>query len=309
MAFLRQIKMTASDPETGLSVSVSDLYMTFEVTKDIGQASNTCRAKIYNASTETMRQIQNMANKAPTEKQGQFVVEAGYQDEQVAGLFFGNFIRATPIRDGTERYLDIEASDGQESAQNQTFAKSYSAGTPLAAVFNDLTQAIGLPVIGASLLPAGVTYNIGYGSAAAGGLAKDFLTEVLARVGLSWTIQNKQLYILSQSNNGQPPIVTLSMTTGLLRSPEPIVDKSDMVGGGLPPRNRWRLTALLIPQLTAGSKVTVSSKACSGDFVVEKAVFTGDNRDGDFHVVAEVIDPSSAAQGLNYSASAPELSE
>lgn len=274
MAFNRQIELQIGKPgEIGLLIK--DLRISFSVEKTDTESANTAIIQIYNLTDDTIKRINRAGNI--------LILRAGYEDEGIKTLFFGTVINSTDMKTGTERILEIQVADGVENIQDKNLTISYRAGTTVQKIFNDLILLFGLPLTNIGFSLSGQYVN-GWSFC---GKIKDAITEVLDKAGLSWTVQNNQLVVIESGKSVERTGLFLTPDTGLLDSPEILVD-TDNTPTEEPPA-RYKIRSLLFPQLFPGVDFKLKSKNVSGNFKVETAKFSGDNYEGDFICELEVV--------------------
>ncbi len=277
MAFKRVIELTIGPPGE-LGKKIKDLRINFSIEKTDTESQNIANIKIYNLSKETSSEVGKVNNKV--------ILRAGYEDETgISNLFFGDIKSAIDRKEGVARILEINAYDGYANVQNKNISISFSAGTPVQQVFDNIVDVFGLPLTNPIVNLSGQYVN-GYSFV---GKAKDALTEVLKRVNKDWTIQNQQLVILSPGETIERTGLLLSSDTGLIDQPEALndSDENQLETDDVP--KRWRIKSLLYPQLLPGAEIQVRSNIVNGIFRVETANFEGDNFEGDFIAEIEVI--------------------
>lgn len=272
MAFGRVIKVKIGPPgQEGLLIT--DLTVEFNIEKNTAETTNVGRINIYNLAAESIARVA---------KAGYHVILiAGYEDETAGELFYGDIKHASPRQDGNDIVLEIEAYDGQTTLERTTSSVSYRAGVNARTIIGDLQAAFNYDAtIGLQLVPIDVTYPKGY---VFSGKTKDALTEVLNKCGLKWMVQNEKLVIYNPGQSTGETGLKLTASTGLVISPEPVEDKTADPTTDTAAM-RWKVTALLFPQLIPGARVQIESRSLNGTFVIEKSTFSGNNRDGDFKV-------------------------
>jgi len=274
LAFNRLIELQIGRPgEIGLLIK--DLRISFSIEKSDTESANMAIIQIYNLTDNTVKKINRAGNI--------LILRAGYEDEGIKTLFFGTIINSTDIKTGTERILEIQVADGVENIQDKNLTISYSAGTTVQKIFNDLVLLFGLPLTNIGLILSGQYIN-GWSFC---GKIKDAITEVLDKVNLSWTIQNNQLVVVERGKSVERTGLFLTPDTGLLDSPESLVD-TDLKPTEDPPA-RYKVKSLLFPQLFPGVDFRLKSEKVSGTFKVETAKFSGDNYEGEFLCELEVV--------------------
>lgn len=269
MSFSRVIECSVA------GVLITDLKMTFEVTKSITESANTCKISIYNLRNETTKKI--------IEADTNLILKAGYADEGGAkNIFFGAVLSTLDRKEGSDRILEIEALDGIKEIKDKTISKSYKEGTSIKQIVNDFTTVIGLPVRNIKTLP-NMQYVNGFSYA---GYALKGLSKILGYAKRYYTIQNGELVILDIGETYVTTGLTISDTTGLISVPEELRDSSSSDLATTP--QRWAFTSLLYADLIPGALVVLDTKKVSGNFKIESVIFKGSNFDNDFSARCEV---------------------
>jgi hypothetical protein len=277
MAFNRAITIQIG-PKDGEKTIISDLFISFEVEKTINKATNIAKVSIANLSSTTLKKVAVVGN--------QFVLSAGYLDEDISNIFFGGITRTSLRKDNSTLYLDIEAHDGLANINSAVFNKSYNAGTLVSVVIKDIVAAIGYPAKGFDKIPTGTQYPNGI---LYSGKAVTVLQEALNKIGLKYSIQNEQIVIFKSGELGLNEVALISYNTGLLNDPEPIEDGTDALSTAKV-KGRWRLNTLLSPKIVPGSKVQLETSAMNTELLVENIKYVGGNWEGDFRTTIEAVE-------------------
>lgn len=274
---LNRITELSIGPAGETGVLVKDLRMNFVVEKSDKESANRLNLLVYNLGRDTSDRIARAKNKV--------VLRAGYEDEGVTSLFFGDVVKVVDRKAGPDRLLDIEAYDGHFNIQNKNVSLSFAEGSTRQQVFNDVVSIFGLPLTNQGLTVSG-QYANGWAFV---GKARDALTEVLAPIGKSWTIQNEQLVIITPGEVVQRTGLLISPSTGLIGSPEALSDQDERQVETEDVPKRWKIKSLLFPQIFPGAELRIESDVVNGAFKVETVVQSGDNYEGEFVSEAEVV--------------------
>jgi len=287
MAFKRVVELLVGpEGQENRGYSITDLKISFEVIKTIKESTNIAKIRVFNVSEATSVKMSQYHNKV--------ILRAGYEDETVQTLFYGDLVRAIRVREGADAILEIEAHDGVKQLTSRRITLGYSAGTPVKTVLNDIISAAQLPL--AQPLPE-ITKQYVHGYSFAPGLVKNALTEVLRFIKKNWTVQNGQLVIFDPGAVIENTRIYLSKETGLIQHPEPLIEKADELSPQVP-LTRWKVFTIMIPHLYPGITIEINSSTTvqsagkiyklHGLFVVESAKCTGDNWSGGFGWELEV---------------------
>lgn len=275
MALNRIIQITMG-PTAGLGITVTDLKMEIEIFKTDKESKNKAKARIFNISESNATTMAKEGNK--------IIIKAGYEDESVNSLFFGDIQTSLFSKQGSDRVLEVEAYDGQSNATDKNASISYAGGISAQVILDQLILLLGYP-LAKPVTPLQASYANGYAFI---GKVTDALTEVLSYGGKVWSIQNEQLVITGPNEVIERTGFLLSPQTGLLSKPELLVDKDESQNTLLVPK-RYKVKSLLYPQLVPRSEFQLQSENVNGFFRIETADYRGNNRFGEFIVNLEVV--------------------
>ena len=274
MAYRRIVEVIVG-PKGGDGLKITDLKISFSIEKTKSVDPNKGKIRIYNLSLNTSNSISVSGNHC--------TLKAGYADESVAAIFFGDVLKGQRIQEGTDFYTELEVFDGRSSVMAAPISVSYAKGTAAKTVAQRFVDAIGLPVKGMENIP-GAAYDHGHTYI---GMAGDGLMEVLDRYDLAYTIQNEMLYIIKPGEAAESTGLKLTPKTGLLSTPQPVSNKTAEDDEKAEPSNRWKFSTMLFPQLLPKAECMVESSTLNGNVIIEKAIYNGDNWLGDFRIDIE----------------------
>lgn len=243
------------------------LRISFDVEKKGGRDPNKATIVVANLTESTRAEI--------TPKGLTVVLEAGYESN-AAGIFFGKTFRVTHAREGADFLTRIEASDGGKEIKEAVGSWSFGPSAQVVQAIRTLVAAMGLPLSsGSALTPRHPTFRNGFSFA---GRAIDALDTVVTGAGLSWSIQDGQVQVLSADGDGAPDVV-LTSDSGMVGSPTrgEVDDKTK--------KERVTVRCLINPQIRPGRRVLVSSfdqPSLSGRYLVDALRATGDTHGDDW---------------------------
>lgn len=274
MAFIRKIEVIAG-PEGGEGFSVTENFITFDITKSNKKSMNKATIQIYNLSDDTMNIMKRRDNL--------ILIRAGYEDETINDLFVGNIVHSSVKRERVDKVLEIEAHDGQRSLMTRTVSLGFDSRVAVTTVLNNIFSVLAYPVVGRERIPAGEQYNNGYAFA---GYARKALEEVLEKVGLKYSVQNEQIFIYKEDDEAvQTTGLLLSPETGLL-SLDPKEERKKR--NTTQQKAEYSAKSLLFPQLIPGAQIQIKKGKVDTFFVVQSGVYKGDNQRGEFTAEIEV---------------------
>lgn len=248
---------------------IEGLRIGFDVQMDDGSEPNKAKIEVYNASRETVAQMQ--AADAVVR------LMVGYQSEGGAPrlLFQGNPIDAGVKLDtrGPDRVLVIEAQDGGREYSTSHISESYTTATTSGQVFTALAAALGCPLGNVSAVVGDVSFPHGF---AAVGPVRHQLDRIAAMSGARWQIRDGALQVWPVGGSTGEGAVVFSADAGnLIGSPKPTDDGVE-------------ITALLAPTLRPGKPFRVQSEDVNGDYVATAVQFRGDSGwSREFYVTAK----------------------
>jgi hypothetical protein len=272
MAFIRQVEVTIG-PKGGNGKKIDGLKIGFTIEKTDKPEPNTSKIQIYNLSAKTHNEVCITGNHC--------TLKAGYKDEKVTAIFFGDVVKGTRAKSGNDYITELEVKDGRVALFAGQVSVSYAKDTDVLTIVQDMISAIGLSSKGTDLVSG--TYP---GSYSGIGQANVILQEVLNKLGLRYTIQNEMIYILNGEDPAESTGLKLTAESGLLTIPQPLVDKTTESDTTKDAPNGWSFRTLLFPELIPGASCEVESSTLNGVVRITKTVFTGDNWDGEF--IAEI---------------------
>jgi len=275
MAFKRFVEVIVG-PKGGEGFKIDGLKIAFSIEKTDSADPNKSKIEIYNLSDDTHAKVAVAGN--------HITLKAGYEDETVAAIFFGDVLRGSRKSDGVDSVTELEVFDGRTAVMSGQVSVSYAKETEARTIVQTFVDAIGLSYKGMENVPAGEAYPHGYSFI---GMAGDGLRDVLNRYDLTYTIQNEMLYIIKPGEAAERIGLKLTAETGLLTAPEPVSDKTSDDDTKAEASNRWKFSAMLFPELVPGAACKVESSTLNSEVVISKAIFNGDNWGGDYKVDIE----------------------
>lgn len=276
MSFGRVVELTVQEIQDQ-GVDLSQLRIKFDLLKTSQVEPNEAEITVYNLTKATYDKISKVDNLV--------ILKAGYEDEGGAKtVFIGNITNGQYIREGVETRMVLTCFDGHKDFRTIPVSLSYKKGTAVTTILNDILSRIPIAVARQTIIPPS-TYSSGYSFI---GRAFDALTEVLNRVGLTYSIQNNEIYILQHSETVDPRATKVTPQSGLIETP---VSLTTTNGNNTEPIDKKRFAArtLLNPSLLPNSLVDITSKTANGFFKVQTIRQIGDSWEGDFESRMEVI--------------------
>jgi len=254
------------------------LRVVFDVVKSSEANANTARIQVYNASSES---------RAKVEREGQrILLRAGYSvypgmAPTIENLFSGTVASVNTVRNGPDIITTFEAGDAEKDIQQAKINKSYAPRSLALQIINDLASSIGVRLDAESL--ASIPTTIFQHGFTATGSSKKILSELVARMGLEWSIQDGELKVLKPGLPSSDLSIVLTSDTGLL-SVSNIVKE-----GGKPDAKKTGIEArsLLYPSIRPHRLLTISSQKINGAYKVRKVTHRGDTHEGEWTSTTE----------------------
>jgi len=266
---------------------IETLDIEFEIHRTLKIEPNSCSLKIYNLSAAHRADIEQLNVYDPKKakktkgvkarakiKSGSIAtqVSAGYRDTGACQLFLGGLRRGLSTWDGKDWVTEITGEDGRIFAVRIT--KSYPPGTQKLTVVKALITALGLGLgnlaevsadLAGSVYPHGTTLD---------GPAAGLLKSILRANRITYSVQAGGVQFL-RVGQGSPQLrvqaYPLSEATGLVGSP-----RRDATGEVV-------CKALLVPDISPGGYVLLTSKTINGLFRVMSVRHTGSTFGNEWH--------------------------
>jgi hypothetical protein len=263
----------------GTGFSIKDLRIEFKIEKSDSRDPNKGTVKIYNLSNETHEKVILADN--------HITIRADYRDETVASICFGDVLRGYREADGMNRVTILEIYDARIAMMSGHVSASYAKGTAASTIAQAFLGALGLAYKGLENIPAGEKYEEAFVFM---GMAADGLKEVLDRYGLSFTVQNEMVYIMTPGQPAETVGLELTPKSGLLTTPQAVSDKTEESDIAAEPTGKRKFRAMLFPDLVPGSACMVHSSTLDGTVKISKATYEGGNWTGEFKIDIEAVE-------------------
>lgn len=275
--FKRKIKVTLGQ------VEITNNKIDFEITKTVGEDSNSAVITIYNLNESTRGYIQQLES-------SKVIVEAGHlgldpltgktleNDDSLFVVFHGDLKQAFQTRQGSDWITRLELGDGHEATSLKRVKLSFKKGTTykqialsvLEEAFKETKEEkkvnIGNAVKTLTELTASPTTN----GISFSGPGAEALAESLAPLNLKFLIIDNAVYIKETGLSIKAPIPLITKDSGLIGSPEPGKDGT------------IKFRALIQKGLLPGHKVEIVSSASSigSLFLIERVDMRGSSYGG-----------------------------
>ena len=245
------------------------LDFAFSVERSLKPEPNNAEIQVWNLNPDHRSQLEELDKVGCT-------VEAGYT-EKSAQIFSGTLRTVFTAQEGSDLVTNIQSGDGKKQYQQSRVNISIAKGTPNDTAVEQVVKALGIGVgnlatqkaalaATPALFPAGGVLS---------GSASQILTRIVQSLGFEWSIQEGALQLLKLKTPLGPTATLLKSDTGLIGSPS--VDTKGI------------LTAqtLLIPEIFPGRLLVLESVRLSGNYRVEKCVYSGNTAADDWYIDIE----------------------
>jgi hypothetical protein len=247
------------------------LRCVFQIEQSLGTAPNTAQISVTNLAEQTRAKV--------TKKGIETSLEVGYSGRSSV-IFRGKLEAGKNTRDGVDWVTSFQSTDGGKELREKRINLSFK-NVSVAGAIDRVVDALGLGAGNAKEKAAagnlrGALTEFANGICLSGPVQRE-LDRLAKTVGFEWSIQNGQLQFLGPGDAIEPgDAIILDSDRGMIGSPESGED-------GI-----VEVRALLIPQLTPGRVVALSSRQVSGVYRVEKTTYQGDTRGQDWYADLEL---------------------
>jgi hypothetical protein len=261
LLFKRRIRVVVD------TIEAKDLAMTFRIHKSLKPEPNTAELTIYNLNPDHRSALEQL-------KTASVLIEAGYE-QGVSTLFLGDLRTAISTNEGPDIVTKLSSGDGEKATKKSRVKVSLKKGaaTPqkvLEAVAKALGVGEGNLKTALSQLGA-VANHFSEGTVITGSAAKE-MTAICQSLGLTWSIQDGKLQILSLRKALDGEAIKLSKDTGMIGSPT--VDNDGVLS----------VNMLLAPDVFPGRKLVLEAQRLKGQYRIETCDYAGDTHGQDWYI-------------------------
>jgi len=263
-----KIRFNSGKPNFNLldTITIRNLRIAFQVTKSLSWSTNQASIQVYNLSPEKRAKIKDYAD--------EIRLSAGYAEETgVQLLFIGDSTQASHLYENPDIITSIQCGDGERILNQRTISVSYGERVSARTVIQNVADQVGFN-IGYFAPSADVVYKNGFQDL---NLAKNIIDKATKKLGLTWSVQNGNLYILPFQGSTQKTPAIISQNTGMISTPQRYTYKRlDLWRAG--PKQGYKVKTLLRPEILPGDKVRLVSQRIDVDqiFFVDAVKHVGD---------------------------------
>lgn len=266
----RQYELIIGDFQTGEGLQVTDLQVTFDISKstDNKKKTNSAAIEVYNLSTEHIKLLDTDYPAA--------TFSAGYLDTGgPKRLFSGQVTHVTTRKAGTDRVTQLTLGSGYVELNQQVLSEFVPEGQPPKAAAERLIKAIGADrgVFNGTNLNNPLIY--GYPLS---GTPKEMLNEICEKYACNWQLDDNVVYIhdndRANTENFQQAYV-ISKYTGLIETPYRVSGDRQRSTKDKVKKPGIQMKILLNPDIRAGDIIYLEDTLITGWLKVDSLRHTG----------------------------------
>ena len=233
--FNRKYELIIIPPEGDVR-TITDLKLTFSITKTLFGVPNKGQLKLYNPNEATEAALR--------ERFTQVILNAGYGTD-LRLIFKGDVKNITQAKTSVDRVITVFAGDGSRGYEQSTFSKTFDSGVDVRSIVTEVVDSIKDVALGEITgipanrdKPNGLTLD---------GQSSHLLDELAAEYNSQWSIQDGVVnFIPVNSTLLDTEAVLINPTTGMIGSPRITERGADV-------------TTLLNNQLTPGGRFIIEA--------------------------------------------------
>jgi len=274
-ALNRTVQVKVGD-ERGEGLAFDERFrITLDLSKSLEPNGGDGVIRVYNPAPATRDRLV---------REAQFVVvSAAYQGVPLGELYSGDVMRTIYKHERPETYLEFEMVDGAIAIRDSKVNLAFAAGTSIRTVLDAVLDSMALPIRETGYEVSGI-YQEGVSFT---GLARDALDRVVAKAGLTWSIQDGRIQILAPDAPSVTSVVRLTPDTGLIASPEKLNDTESQ--SNRKKGDGYSIRALMNPKIEPGKPIILSAEGIQeSEYRVDRVHHVGDTRGNDWYTEAEV---------------------
>jgi hypothetical protein len=274
----RKYKLIVGDLKTKDGLEVTDLQVSFDISKDSdnSKSTNSASIEVCNLSDEHLKQLQSDYPAA------YFYV--GYNSlENVKLLFAGEVINITTKKSGTDRVTQLLMGTGYTELNHKTSNSTLPSGRTVRDVFEEIRKKI--PNIDRGLYNGtNLNSSLINGYSISGSL-KEELDTLADTFGVEWRIDNNVLYVNDRDraeNENFADAYVISPSSGLIEIPfytsgDKRRSKADKVK-----KQGVQFNMLINPEVYPAKIIKLEDTEIIGWFKVDSVRYSGSWRNGDW---------------------------
>lgn len=266
----RQYRLIVGDYQTGEALEITDLQVTFDISKspDNKKRTNSASIEIYNLSDEHVKLLDTDYPAA--------VFEAGYLDTGgPKRLFSGQVTHVSTRKSGTDRITQVTMGSGYTELNHQLLSEFVPEGQDPKVVVQRFVKAIGADrgvVSGTNL------NNPIIGGYPLSGTPKDMMDEFCEKYACEWQLDDGVVYV---HDKGRPNdenfdlAYVISKYTGLIETPYRVSGDRQRSKKDNVKKPGVQMKILLNPDIRAGDIIYLEDTLITGWLKVESLRHSG----------------------------------
>ena len=251
------------------TVDVSDLRITFNVTRSRKKSPNIARISVYNLSRARINELRQVTTGT------RVLLSAGYKAPiGTSQIFAGELRNANVERVEADLVFTLESGDGDKAYTSGRLNQSFAPGTRMSDVIGRVAGSTGLGRGNLDGLLDKSERIEGTGMTVQGSSIES-LDKLLKPRGLSFSVQDG---VIQASKEGAPverTAILVNSDTGMIGSPSRGAD-------GI-----VKVTMPILPEIVPGRVIRIDAEFVTGDFVIERTSTDGDTADGPWQTAVE----------------------
>lgn len=258
---------------------IDSLHIDFSLNKNTGSEPNKGVINIFNMNIDsrgTLSQNDKLF----------LILDVSYADEPYHTIFAGDIIFATSIKEGADWVTKIEVGDGQRDLTRKTFQKSWKKGASTKAILREIFSSFEYITVDGFDRIKGRSLN---GKLTVDGNLSQAIDKLLLQEGLTWTVQDEILRILSPYEVLDTNVTLLAPYSGLINTPftQELTLPNYEKGEKTVKVSGIKFKSLIVPNILPTRAVRIESVATVGSFKCIKARYNGSNYGNDWYIECE----------------------
>lgn len=254
------------------AVEVEGLRVQFKVTRTGTSEPNAAEVSVWNLAPSTRAVTQVKGSK--------LILLAGYEGS-FRQVIAADVRTVDHTRQGAHWVSKFGVGDGERAYLYARVSDSFAPGTDAGTIARRLVTELGLDPGNAvdTIAAAARTFTQGY---SARGRAAAELDRLTAALGLTWSVQDGRVQVLSSTSFLEPSTsIELSPSSGLVGSPEH-GSPNEKGGPGV-----LKVKSLLQPDLRPGVRFALVSSVATGTYRCGRVEHSGDTAGGEWYTTVE----------------------
>ena len=208
--FNRSITLTVFSESEAKGVSVKDLRITFEITKDQMGYPNLAKIDIWNLNRNNQNRIKNVFDKV--------LLRAGYDNDNAGLLFSGQIRNVIKVRQDADMITRIWAATDDQGFKEGFLNYTAAADTQIKTIIEEAAKTFGDVVIGRIDELTGSNKIMGETFS---GSTRSILDRLKDDYGFDWFVDDGKLNVLTPTGtlNTEQTAVIISSITGMIGVP------------------------------------------------------------------------------------------